>query len=82
MTSEAAEPSTVVLSIRATGVALVELNRPLKCNSLSQRLIDELTGVLRRLDQDPNTRAIVLTSVDNSPFCGMSSASPGCTKQR
>lgn len=73
MNSEAAEPSTVVLSIRAAGVAVVELNRPLKRNSLSQRLIDELTGVLRRLDQDPATRAIVLTSVESSPFCGMSS---------
>jgi enoyl-CoA hydratase len=70
MNSEVAEPSTVVLSIREAVVAVVELNRPMKRNSLSQRLINELTGVLRRLDQDPAIRAIVLTSVEASPFCG------------
>jgi len=73
MESEAAEPSPVKLSIREAGVAVVELNRPMKRNSLSQHLIDELTGVLRRLDQNSAIRAIVLTSVEKSPFCGRAS---------
>jgi enoyl-CoA hydratase len=72
MSSEAAEPSTVLMSIREAGVAVVELNRPKKGNCLSQRMIDELTGVLRRLDQDAAIRAVVLTSVESSPFCGRS----------
>jgi hypothetical protein len=37
-------------------VAVVELNRPKKRNALSQELIDELTGVLRQLDQDTEVR--------------------------
>ncbi|KAF2683285.1 enoyl-CoA hydratase [Lentithecium fluviatile CBS 122367] len=69
MNSEAAESPTVVLSIREAGVAVVELNRPLKRNSLSQHLIDTLAGVLCRLDRDPTIRAIVLTSIERSPFC-------------
>jgi enoyl-CoA hydratase len=52
-------------------VAVVELNRPKKRNALSQELIDELTGVLRQLDQDTEVRVVVLTSSGDSPFCGM-----------
>lgn len=70
MESEAAEPASVVLSIKEAGVAVVELNRPLKRNALSQDLISKLTGALRLLDQDSTVRAIVLTSAGNSPFCG------------
>ena len=70
MNADAVKPSNVVLSIRATGVAVLQLNRPLKRNALSQDLISELTGGLRQLDRDPTVRAVVLTSVGQSPFCG------------
>lgn len=76
MASEGAmkAPSTthVLLGMRTAGVAVVELNRPLKRNALSQDLIDELTGVLRHLDRDRSVMAVVLTSVEGSPFCGTS----------
>ena len=69
----------VLVSKRETGVAVVELNRVRKRNALSQQLIDELNGVLRRLDRDADVRAIVLTSSGDSPFCGMSACLSICT---
>ena len=68
MGSEATE--TVILSIMEAGVAVLEFNRPLKRNALSQDLIDELTGALSLLDQDSRVRAVVLAGVGQSPFCG------------
>lgn len=61
--------SQVVLSFRET-VAVVQINRPLKRNALSQDLIDELSSMLRKVNRDPAIRAIVLTSVGQTPFCG------------
>ncbi|KAF2474851.1 enoyl-CoA hydratase [Lindgomyces ingoldianus] len=69
MHAEAPNSSNVISSIRQTGVAVLQLNRPLKRNALSQAMIDELTGALRRLDQDQAVRTVVLTSVEESPFC-------------
>jgi enoyl-CoA hydratase len=64
--------TNLVLVSRKGGVAVAELNRPKKRNALSQELIDELTGVLRQLDQDSEVRVVVLTSSGGAPFCGMS----------
>ena len=65
--------ASVSLTINeTTGVAVVKLNRPQKRNALSQDLINELTGALRRLDRDDAVRTVVLTSVEGSPFCGTS----------
>ena len=60
----------VLASKQEAGVALVELNRAIKRNALSQTLINQLLQTLRELDQDVEVRAIVLTSTDQSPFCG------------
>jgi enoyl-CoA hydratase len=46
---------------RASGVALVTLDRPDVLNALSFDLLDELAAALDRLDTDPACRAIVLT---------------------
>jgi enoyl-CoA hydratase len=70
--------SVVVSSKHGAGVAVVELNRAIKRNALSQNLINELLQALRKLDQDVEVRAIVLTSSGQSPFCGMSSP-PSCS---
>ncbi|KAF2445307.1 ClpP/crotonase [Karstenula rhodostoma CBS 690.94] len=59
----------VVSSKQEAGVAVVELNRAIKRNALSQNLINELLQSLHRLDQDVEVRAIVLTSTGQSPFC-------------
>jgi enoyl-CoA hydratase len=63
--------SVVVSSKQEGGVAVVELNRAIKRNALSQNLINELLLALRTLDQDMEVRAIVLTSTRQSPFCGI-----------
>ncbi|KAL1610041.1 hypothetical protein SLS60_001706 [Paraconiothyrium brasiliense] len=65
------DTEVVVVSKQEAGVAVVELNRAIKRNALSQNLIDELLHVLHKLDQDVEVRAIVLTSTAQSPFCGM-----------
>ncbi|KAF2130169.1 ClpP/crotonase [Dothidotthia symphoricarpi CBS 119687] len=62
-------PSNLIVSLKGTGVATVELNRPLKRNALSQDLIDELTKALRQLDRSPTVRAVILTSSGVAPFC-------------
>ncbi|KAF1953846.1 enoyl-CoA hydratase [Byssothecium circinans] len=69
MNSDTTELPCALLSIRNAGVAVIELNRPLKRNALSQRLIDELTRVLRQVDRDSTVRTVLLTSVGHSPFC-------------
>ncbi|KAH8689765.1 enoyl-CoA hydratase [Phaeosphaeriaceae sp. PMI808] len=69
MNSETIQTSTIVVSTSENGVAVVKLNRPTKCNCFSQAMIEELTRALHRLDQDAAIRAIVLTSIDSSPFC-------------
>jgi enoyl-CoA hydratase/carnithine racemase len=47
--------------VREDGPATrVTLNRPEKRNALSLELMEELTGVLRRLGSDPRVRAIVI----------------------
>ncbi|KAJ4350105.1 uncharacterized protein N0V89_008726 [Didymosphaeria variabile] len=63
------DTEVVVVSKQEAGVTVVELNRPIKRNALSQNLIDELLHVLRKLDRDVEVRAIVLTSTGQSPFC-------------
>ncbi|OAG08442.1 enoyl-CoA hydratase [Paraphaeosphaeria sporulosa] len=58
----------VVSSKQEAAVAVVELNRAIKRNALSQSLINELLQTLRELDRDVEVRAIVLTSTGESPF--------------
>ncbi|KAF2707166.1 enoyl-CoA hydratase [Pleomassaria siparia CBS 279.74] len=62
-------PSSVVSSISETGVAVVQLARPHKRNALSQDTINQLTRILRQYNRDVSVRALVLTSVGQSPFC-------------
>lgn len=62
--------SEVIVSIKAAGVAVIQLNRPHKRNALSQDLIRDLTEALKEVDGDVGVRSVVLTSVGNSPFCG------------
>ncbi|MDH0665293.1 enoyl-CoA hydratase-related protein, partial [Pseudomonas sp. GD03858] len=42
-------------------VALVRLSRPEALNALCVELMEELAGVLERLEQDRSVRALVLT---------------------
>jgi enoyl-CoA hydratase/carnithine racemase len=55
------EPGNVLVDVR-DGVARVTLNRPDRRNPISESaMVDDLVGALRRLSQDANVRAVVLT---------------------
>ncbi len=59
---------TVTITTDARGVALLTLNRPEKHNSLSARMIAELTEAAAQLGADPAVRVVVLTGAGDS-FC-------------
>lgn len=58
----------VLLERDSRGVATVTLNRPERRNALSAALIDELTEVVSRLNEDPSVRVVVLAS-SGVTFC-------------
>ena len=53
----------------AEGVARVTLNRPEVRNALNEALLGELDSALRRLEDDPAARVIVLRGAGDRPFC-------------
>jgi len=59
---------TLTIETDARGVATLTLNRPDKHNSLSARMIDELTRAAGDLGSDDAVRVVVLTGVGAS-FC-------------
>jgi enoyl-CoA hydratase len=52
------------------GVSLIQLNRPKELNALCLELMDELVQAFRQLDQDPETRCIVLTGNERAFAAG------------
>ena len=62
--------SEPVLPVEVTdGVARVTLNRPEVRNALNEALLRELEASLRRLEDDPAARAIVLRGAGDRAFC-------------
>lgn len=59
---------TISIAADERGVATLTLNRPDKHNSLSARMIDELTEAASQLGNDPSVRVVILTSAGAS-FC-------------
>ncbi len=59
---------TIRLAIDERGVATLTLNRPEKHNSMSARMISELSNAAEALAADRNLRAVVLTGEGES-FC-------------
>lgn len=66
-TRGAPESTRIEVELRPA-IAVVTLNRPELHNAFDQLLITELTAALRRLDRDPNVRAVVLAGAGKS-FC-------------
>jgi enoyl-CoA hydratase/carnithine racemase len=60
---------TPVLVDVAAGVARVTLNRPAVRNALNPAMLAELDSALRRLEDDPAARAIVLRGAGDRAFC-------------
>jgi len=59
----------LVLVERQEHLAIVTLNRPERMNALSRDLLLELGEVGRRLAQDPDVRAVVVTGSGDRAFC-------------
>ncbi|SHM99794.1 crotonase/enoyl-CoA hydratase family protein [Roseibium suaedae] len=59
---------TISIAADERGVATLTLNRPDKHNSLSARMIDELTEAASQLGNDPSVRVVILTGAGAS-FC-------------
>ena len=53
----------------AEGVARVTLNRPEVRNALNEVLLRELEATLRRLEDDPDARVVVLRGAGERAFC-------------
>jgi enoyl-CoA hydratase/carnithine racemase len=53
----------------AEGVARVTLNRPDVRNALNEALLHELESALRRLEEDPDARVVVLRGAGDRAFC-------------
>ena len=53
----------------ADGVACVTLNSPEVRNALNEALLRELEATLRRLEDDPDARVIVLRGAGERAFC-------------
>lgn len=66
-TRAAPAPTRIDVELRPA-IAVVTLNRPELHNAFDQALIAELTAALRRLDRDPDVRAVVLAGAGKS-FC-------------
>ena len=60
----------LLLNVDGRGVATVTLNRPDKHNAFGGQLIDELTALLKQLDQDSAVRVLVLTGAGESFSAG------------
>ncbi len=57
-----------LLCERADGVATVSINRPDKLNALNQATLAELSWLITDLDNDSNTRVIVITGAGPKAF--------------
>lgn len=63
-------PEHIKITVRDTGVAIIQLNRPEKRNAFNQSMIVGLAATLSKLNSDDAVRAVVLTGGPNGPFCG------------
>ena len=62
--------NALITTIDAAGRATITMNRPELHNAFDDRLIAELTDVLRELDEDPDVRVIVLAASGKSFSAG------------
>ena len=60
-------PELIIREDRDT-IALLTLNRPQKLNALNYATIDHLLACLDQIEDDPNTRAIILTGAGDRAF--------------
>jgi enoyl-CoA hydratase len=67
--TQEAEESDEVLTRVENGVGLITLNRPKAINSLNQTMVDALSAVLSRWENDDAVRAVVLCGAGERGLC-------------
>jgi enoyl-CoA hydratase len=61
--------STFVTIERRDSIVVIRLNRPEKLNALSREMINTLTNIFKRIEQDSHLRAVILTGTGDKAFC-------------
>lgn len=69
MTNGVTGESDEVLTRVDGGIGLITLNRPKAINSLNQQMVDELSAVLTRWEDDDAVRAVVLSGAGERGLC-------------
>ncbi|WP_096289800.1 enoyl-CoA hydratase/isomerase family protein [Mycobacterium ahvazicum] len=69
MTEGATEQSDEILARVDNGVGLITLNRPKAINSLNQTMVDVLSPLLTRWENDDAVRAVVLSGAGERGLC-------------
>lgn len=64
-----ASESDEVLTRVEAGIGLITLNRPKAINSLNQQMVDALTAILARWEDDDAVRAVVLSGAGERGLC-------------
>ncbi|UPL14579.1 enoyl-CoA hydratase/isomerase family protein [Microbacterium galbinum] len=70
MTDSAITDDPLIVVTREGHVATVRLNRPAKLNAVTQAMSDELVDIVRRLNDDPEVRAVVYTGTGRAFSAG------------
>ena len=63
------DETPILADFTPEGLAVVTLNRPEKRNAVNAALASALQDILRRTEADPDIRAVILTSSNNTVFC-------------
>jgi enoyl-CoA hydratase/carnithine racemase len=69
----------VLYELRDAGIVVVTLNRPDKRNAVDAAVTRGITDAVRRSEEDPDVRVVVLTSSDARVFCA--GADLGATRE-
>jgi enoyl-CoA hydratase/carnithine racemase len=69
MTDQPPSQPVVLFEMLAPHIALVTLNRPEKRNAVNGEVTAELERIVRQIEDDPEVRAVILTSSLDKVFC-------------
>lgn len=61
----------IKVTVRDTGIVIVEFNRPSKRNAFNQAMISEIVNTFHLLDNNDAVRVVIITGGPDRPFCGM-----------
>ncbi|KHK90155.1 enoyl-CoA hydratase-related protein [Novosphingobium malaysiense] len=69
MTESAPEQPVVLFELLTPNMALVTLNRPDKRNAVNGEVASTLDAIIKKTEDDPEIRVVILTSCDDRVFC-------------